>query len=338
MDGVKSRIRSSIDLEKMGHQVGELMIPWSDNTVPLGHHPIPIINIKNGNGKKILIVGGNHGDEFEGPSAIMRASQGISVSEVNGQILLIPGLSFDAITQSRRTNPLDNKNMNRAFPGNSNGSPTEMLAAYLENELMQNFDAIIDFHSGGKASFFMPCSLVYKSQNNKLFQKNLALAKAFGISTIWVLGENNDNRSLNSAADRANIPMIATELGGGGGVDPEMTNMAEIGIFNILSHLKICKGPNSEPASKFEKIEIGDPSASIHSPAFGVFDRMVKAGDIISKGQTAGWFHYITEPERASVKLKFEHSGIILAHSNRGMVKKGEMLALVANKLAIGDY
>ena len=84
----------------------------------------------------------------------------------------------------------------------------------------------------------MPCSLVYKSENDKLFQKNLALAKAFGITNIWVLGENNDNRSLNSAAGRAHIPMIATELGGGGGVNPKMTNMAELGIFNILNHLK----------------------------------------------------------------------------------------------------
>ena len=337
MDEVKSRIRSSINLEKMGHQVGELMIPWSDNTVPLGYHPIPVINIKNGNGKKLLIIGGNHGDEFEGPSAIMRVSQEISANDINGQILLIPGLSFDAITQSRRTNPLDDKNMNRAFPGNPDGSPTEMLAAYLENDLMQNFDAIIDFHSGGKASVFMPCSLVYKSENDKLFQKNLALAKAFGITNIWVLGENNDNRSLNSAAGRAHIPMIATELGGGGGVNPKMTNMAELGIFNILNHLKIYKGRNAEAESKFEAIEIGDPSASIHSPAFGLFDRIVKAGDTISKGQTAGWFHYIAEPERASLKLTFKNSGIILAHSNRGIVKKGEMLALVANKVAIGE-
>ena len=148
MDEVKSRIQSSINLEKMGHQVGELMIPWSNNTVPLGYHPIPVINIKNGIGKKLLIIGGNHGDEFEGPSAIMRVSQEISANDINGQILLIPGLSFDAITQSRRTNPLDDKNMNRAFPGNPDGSPTEMLAAYLENVLMQNFDAIIDFNSG----------------------------------------------------------------------------------------------------------------------------------------------------------------------------------------------
>ena len=67
------------------------------------------------------------------------------------------------------------------------------------------------------------------------------MAKSFGIRTIWVLGENNDNRSLNSAADRAAIPMIAAKLGGGGGVKPEITNLAEMQIFNILNDLNIYK-------------------------------------------------------------------------------------------------
>ena len=101
--------------------------------------------------------------------------------------------------------------------------------------------------------------------------------------------------------------------------------------------MEIYKSPDAQRTAKFEKIEVSNPNASIHSPPFGLFDRIVKAGDIISKGQTAGWFHYITEPERASIKLEFKHSGIILAHSNRGVVKKGEMLALVANKLVVGD-
>ena len=143
--------------------------------------------------------------------------------------------------QSSRNNPLDNRNMNRAFPWIPNGSPTEMLANYLESDLIYGFDAIIDLHSEGKAPFFMTCSFAQKSKNNDLFKQNLNLAKSFGIRTIWVLGENNDNRSLNPAADRAGIPMIAAELGGGGGVKPEITNLAEMGIFNILNDLNIYK-------------------------------------------------------------------------------------------------
>ena len=326
-----SRIKSNIDLKKHGYQVGELMIPWSDNTTPLGYHPIPFINIRSGKGKSLLVIGGNHGDEFEGPAAILRISQKIILNEVNGHILLIPSLSFAAIKNSSRTNPLDDRNMNRAFPGNPNGSPTEMLAHYLETHLIPQFDAVIDLHSGGKASIFTPCSLATESSDTRLFQKNLKLAKVFGVPTIWILGQNNDNRSLNSAAERSSVPMIAAELGGGGGIDPNMTKMAELGILNILKHLNILKNSPHPVETKFDIIEISNPNATIHAPSFGLFDRFIKAGDIVSKGQPAGWFHYISEPDRASIELKFTHSGKILAHSNRGVVNKGEMLALVAN-------
>jgi len=332
MPNNQSRIKSNIDLEKNGFQIGDLVIPWSDNSVPLGYHAIPIINIRNGKGKKILIIGGNHGDEFEGPAAIMRVSQKVLSNEITGQILLIPCLSFSAVMNSSRTNPLDNKNMNRAFPGDPDGSPTEMLAHYLETKLISNFDVIIDLHSGGKASIFTPCSLATKSKNTTLFNKNMILAKVFGAPTIWILGQNNDNRSLNSAAERAGIPMIAAELGGGGGVDPNMTNLAELGILNILNHLDIFKSKQNLKKSEFEIIEISNPKATLHAPGDGIFDRLIKAGEIVSKGQSAGWFHYISEPERPSIELQFSHSGKILAHSNRGLVKRGEMLALVANK------
>ena len=84
-----SRIKLNIDLQKNGYQVGELMIPWSDNTIPLGYHPVPLINIRNGKGKRLLIIGGNHGDEFEGPAAIMRISQQLISNKVNGHVLLL---------------------------------------------------------------------------------------------------------------------------------------------------------------------------------------------------------------------------------------------------------
>ena len=46
------------------------------------------------------------------------------------------------------------------------------------------------------------------------------LARAFGAPIVWMLGAHNDTRSLNAAALAAGVPMIAAELGGGGGIDP----------------------------------------------------------------------------------------------------------------------
>jgi predicted deacylase len=60
-------------------------------------------------------------------------------------------------------------------------------------------------------------------------------AAAFGAPLTWVLGAYNDSRSLNAAALDAGVPMIAAELGGGGGTDPEQVAQAMLGIKRCLA-------------------------------------------------------------------------------------------------------
>ena len=45
MSNAQTRIKINIDLNLTGHQFGELMLPWSDNSIPLGYHPTPLISI-----------------------------------------------------------------------------------------------------------------------------------------------------------------------------------------------------------------------------------------------------------------------------------------------------
>ncbi|WP_264937282.1 succinylglutamate desuccinylase/aspartoacylase family protein, partial [Streptomyces sp. A012304] len=45
--------------------------------------------------------------------------------------------------------PLDGVNINRVFPGDKDGGPTERMAAWLFENLIDGADAYIDLHSGG---------------------------------------------------------------------------------------------------------------------------------------------------------------------------------------------
>ena len=327
-----STIVSSIDLARDGKAIGDLRIKWSDNSIPLGYHLVPIISIKNGSGPTALMISGTHGDEFEGPSALMRLVDQIDIKDINGQIIIIPALNAPAIRESSRVSPLDRGNLNRAFPGNPIGDVTQQIAYHIETELLPIADVVVDLHSGGKASFFSPCTLATRTKDKTLYKKNLTLAKVFGLPLIWVLGDFNDSRSLNSAAARAGIPMIATELGGGGGVDPDITNTTEKGLYNSLKHIGIFPGdPDSFSSNKM--VEIVSNNHSVISPGEGIFDRKFSAGDIIKKGQLAGQIHYALEPRRRSENIFFNSNGIILAHTNRGYVKRGDMLSLVVQEI-----
>lgn len=323
-----SRVSLTIDLDRSGTQAGDAMLRWSDNSTPLGYHPIPVVSIKGTDGPVLLLVGGTHGDEFEGPSAIMRVLNAINPAGLRGQIIAFPALNMPALVASSRVSPLDGANLNRAFPGDRDGGPTAMIAHFLETEILPRCDAAIDLHSGGKASVFQPCALPTRTTDPALASRNMELAQLFGLPLVWRLGANNDNRSVNSAAERARVPMIAAELGGGGGVDPAITDMAETGMWNILRHLGMVEGEVHHPPIP-RVVELRDPGASLYATAQGLFDRALGAGQDVRAGDFAGWFHHVTEPERPSVRLTIPQDGLILAHTNRGLVTRGNLLLLV---------
>ncbi|MFP7673420.1 succinylglutamate desuccinylase/aspartoacylase family protein [Marivita sp. S0852] len=324
----KSRIALTIDLDQPGTHFGDAMLRWSDNANPLGYHPIPVISINGGVGPTLLLTGGTHGDEFEGPCAIMRIVASLSAAQLRGRVIAFPALNAPAVQSSARVSPLDGANLNRAFPGDADGGPTAMIAQFLEQDILPLCDAAIDLHSGGKAAVFAPCALPTQTADPELADQNMALARAFGLPLIWRLGPHNDNRSVNSAAERAGVPMIATELGGGGGVDPQITDQAETGLRNILKHLGMIDG-DIAPSEPARSVEITSPAASLYAPSEGIFDRAMSAGQEGAKGQAAGMFHHITEPERASRTLILPEGGLVLAHTNRGFVRRGELLLLI---------
>ena len=75
-------------------------------------------------------------------------------------------------------------------------------------------------------------------------------------------------------------------------------------------------------------VEIRDPRDALRAPD-GLYDRALSAGQDVTAGDDAGMFHHVTEPERPSRPLNVPHDGMMLAHANRGLVKRGEMLLLV---------
>lgn len=335
MSGPPSRLKLTRELTAPGRQIGDIALRWSDNANPLGHYPIPVISLNGAPGPTLLILGGVHGDEFEGPAAIMRLAE-LDPAQITGRLILIPALNAPAVAVSSRVSPLDGANMNRAFPGDPDGGPTAMLAHFAEHVLIPECDAVVDLHSGGKASVFAPSALATRTEDADLFARNMALARAMGLPTVWVLGAFNDNRSVNSAAARAGVPMIAAELSGGGGTDPEVIDRTEAGLLRVMVHLGMMDGaPPPLPDALTRIVEIMDAADNLYAPADGLFDRRATAGETIEAGDLAGWLRFPLEPSRPAVEIRAGVGGFVLAHTNRGMVARGEMLIQIARTTEI---
>ncbi|MEM9197460.1 MAG: succinylglutamate desuccinylase/aspartoacylase family protein [Pseudomonadota bacterium] len=328
-----SRIGTGLDLTAPGKRAGHARLVWSDNANPLGHRPVPLGVIVGAAGPTVLLTAGVHGDEYEGPVALTRLFQALEPGAVQGRLILLPALNAPAVQAAARVSPLDGANLNRAFPGDPDGGPTAMLAHLLETCLMPVADAVIDLHSGGKASWFTPCALAARAEDGRLDPANMALAAAFA-PLIWVLGAQNDDRSVNGAATRAGLPCIAAELGGGGALGIDALAMAEAGLRGALAHLGVLSGDGLPPAAR--AVELAKPAQSVCAPMGGYWAPEVAAGSDVGAGARLGRLLDPLRMEAAPHPVHAPCDGLLLAETRRGLVTPGDFLGLVASDVREG--
>jgi predicted deacylase len=86
----QTRLVAEIDFERNGKQHGFIRLPYSVHRSAYGWIPIPVASIKNGNGPRILLMAGNHGDEYEGQVALGKLIRSLEPAEVSGRIIICP--------------------------------------------------------------------------------------------------------------------------------------------------------------------------------------------------------------------------------------------------------
>src|SRR5882672_11331679 len=166
-------IITSLDFDKPGKQQGFLQVPYSHNLGGWANVMVPITTVARGKGPTVLVLGGNHGDEYQGQIAIMKLARDLRPEQVTGRIILIPSLNLPAARAATRLSPLDGMNMNRAFPGQPEGAVTSQIAHYLTTVLFPMSDVVIDIHSGGRSMEFVPCSTMHLVADRTQRQKML---------------------------------------------------------------------------------------------------------------------------------------------------------------------
>jgi len=112
-----SQAYTIIDYEKNGKQLGTLDVPLSTNRSGWATLYVDIAVIKNGEGPTAVLFGGNHGDEYEGPTALMKLARRLTPDQITGRVIIVPALNPPAVQAGTRHSPIDGCNMNRAFPG-----------------------------------------------------------------------------------------------------------------------------------------------------------------------------------------------------------------------------
>jgi N2-acetyl-L-2,4-diaminobutanoate deacetylase len=322
-----TRISCTIDLDGDGFRRGFLVVPHSRDDSAWGSIRVPITVARGGPGPTVLLTAGIHGDEYEGPIALMRLAD--QLERVRGRVILLPTANHPAVLAATRTSPIDRLNMNRVFPGRADGTVTETLAHYVLDHLVARADAVIDLHSGGRTLDFVPSVVMHDLPDPDRHARTRVALLAFGAPLALVLTELDAAGMLDTAVEEQGRLFLSTELGGGGTARPGAIAMALRGLRNVLRHLGVLQGEPEPPERPSRLVHTPDGCFTVAAHA-GMVEPLLGLGEAVAAGQPLARVHFFEDIGRAPVTYTAVRDGLLYARHFPGLVKRGDCLAVVA--------
>ncbi|MEM1535083.1 MAG: succinylglutamate desuccinylase/aspartoacylase family protein [Candidatus Pacearchaeota archaeon] len=247
-------------------------------------------------GPVIWITSAIHGNEVTGIEVIHRLFNSFKTKKLKrGTVYALPITNPLGFEMKWRENPYDENDLNRAFPGDLNGSTTERIAAMIFKTITETKPSlVIDLHSDTLNS--IPYIIIDRAlgiglKARRIVEKSWRLAERFGVTVVYdieVPGYTKYllDKSLTAAlVNRAKIPAFSVELGGPTVIHESFVRIGVKGIKNMLAAfdmLEIEEEWCSETKIRTEhRLELLEELSSNKS---GIVKFLVKPGDFVKEG------------------------------------------------------
>ena len=326
---IRTRVIADVDFDREGKQFAVLRLPNSHNDSCWGTVAIPIVVIANGLGPTLLLTGGIHGDEYEGQIVLNDLARALEPGSVRGRVIIVPSLHFPACQAGTRLSPIDNRDINRTFPGDPNGTFAYMLSHYVSEALLPICDAVLDLHSGGRSLDCLPCTMSHILDDAAATARTIAFAKAFGAPYHVMSREVDGSGTFQSTAETKGVLSMSSELGGANRVSLVGLKITESGVWNVLRWLKIIEGAPQLSEAPTRVMLLPTVECYHFAPATGIYRPFHEIGAWVNAGEPAAAIYAIDEPSRLPTVLAYRASGLLWATRGQGRIAAGDSAAVV---------
>lgn len=330
-----------IDFLAAGKHLGYLEIEHSDNAHDAAVIPSPIAVLNGSPGPTVLLIAGTHGDEYEGQILLQELIRSTDPADVTGRLIVLPALNIAAVREGRRVASVDGVNLNRALPGDAGGGPAQQIASIVAEDLLPLADFVMDIHSGGIASEYVPSAFIYHGPTQELWAQKTAAVAAFNAPYSVVVQPMLKSGSISGAADLAGVPMISTELGGGGTVSLRILERARTGLRATLRHWGLLPGDPSpkqapdqatessaaQPAVRWVELTAQSP---VNSTMAGLFEPTVELGQAVAAGDVVARVHSVEELDRPAKDFFAPIDGVVAIVRHPAPVNVGTTMVNIA--------
>lgn len=254
---------------------------------PTGPIRFPIVIIHGATpGPTLCLTAGVHAAEYPGIVAVTYVTKLINPAELGGTIIAVPVVN-PPMFQSRTgfVSPVDGLNLNRTFPGNPDGSISEVLAHVLLHEVVALADYHIDCHGGDLPEILWPYSGCSLTGNPELDERGEALARLYTPRIIALYRDGTPlpptKGSLTYAAAQRGVVSLLAECGSAGTLEPADVQTHVNGILNVVRFLGMIPGTPVIHGDRLRAVG----QFTVAARRGGLVHLKTRIGDSLVKGQ-----------------------------------------------------
>jgi predicted deacylase len=318
VDSIKARAGESVS--------GYLHIdPLSDQGTQI---PVSVIRGQKP-GPVLALVAGVHGYEYPGITALQRLRKLIRTQDLSGTLILVHIANPPAFYgRTIYTSPTDGKNLNRVYPGKSDGTLSERIADSITRHVIEQADYLVDLHAGDGNEALRPYVYMPVTGDPELDSASRGMALAFGLDHIVIdegrLLPKDASIYTDQTALSRGIPAITTETGQLGSNDEYWVGLAERGITNLMCHLGMIEGT----AEVNQGVVWLAGYEVIRSPASGIFQASVRDGYAIAENGLLGQLVDAFGDKITDLRAPF--AGVVNYVVGTPPVSEGEPVAMIS--------
>ena len=280
-------------------------------------------------GPTLALIGGTHGSEVAPIVALQRVRADVNAAELKGTLIIVHVANMPSfLGRTVYYSPIDNKNLNRVYPGKADGTTSERIAYAITNEIIQRADYLIDMHAGDGNESLRPYT--YWSNlglNPRVDSIAKDLALAWGHERIVI--DNDRPRDVNASvytqntAQLRNKPALTTETGWLGEPNELMVQRNVIGAMRVMRYLRMLPGPVAMVQNPIwlERTEV------LRSPGTGVWHAAVERGTTVTKGSVLGTLTDFFGNTIAEIRAPF--AGEVLYIVGTPAMSRGEPVGMI---------
>ncbi|QDU59028.1 succinylglutamate desuccinylase/aspartoacylase family protein [Aeoliella mucimassa] len=261
-------------------------------------------------GPTVFVTAALHGDEINGTGAIRQLIQDESLTLTRGALVLVPVLNILGFDRHSRYLP-DRRDLNRSFPGSSDGSLASRMARTVFDEIVARGDYGIDFHTAAVRRTNYP-----NVRGDLQIPEVRRIAEAFGCD--FIVNGKGPAGAFRREACAAGRPSIILEGGEVCKVEPTIVQTAVRGVRNILIELEMLDEQPERPDYQV----IIEKTKWVRAERGGFLQFHVQPGEMVQQDQPLATNTNLLGRERSVLAAPFD--GVVIGMTTLPAVSPGE--------------